>query len=145
MNMKDKLQYICMQFRIPGEILVYRWIPSGHINTAYYVAVYNGKEITQLLVQKINTYVVRDPIGMMRNIELLTEHVRGQERTMEKRRRLHFRHTADLIHRYDIQSTLMLEIDLPHEGSDKYRNLSVEQFAAKAYAAINRIRIISEY
>ena len=56
-----------------------------------------------------------------------------------------FRHTADLIHRYDIQSTLMLEIDLPHEGSDKYRNLSVEQFAAKAYAAINRIRIISEY
>ena len=95
MNMKDKLQYICMQFRIPGEILVYRWIPSGHINTAYYVAVYNGKEITQLLVQKINTYVFRDPIGMMRNIELLTEHVRGQERTMEKRRRLHFRHTAD--------------------------------------------------
>ena len=56
-----------------------------------------------------------------------------------------FRHTADLIHRYDIQSTLMLEIDLPHEGSDKYRNLSVEQFTAKAYAAINRIRIISEY
>ena len=95
MNMKDKLQYICLQFRIPGEILVYRWIPSGHINTAYYVAVYNGKEITQLLIQKINTYVFRDPIGMMRNIELLTEHVRGQERTMEKRRRLHFRHTAD--------------------------------------------------
>ena len=56
-----------------------------------------------------------------------------------------FRHTADLIHRYNINSTLMLEIDLPHEGSDKYRNLSVEQFTAKAYAAINRIRIISEY
>lgn len=91
----EKLQYICQQFRIPGEILVYRWIPSGHINTAYYVAVYNGKEVTQLLVQRINTYVFRDPIGMMRNIELLTEHVRSKERTMEKRRRLHFRHTAD--------------------------------------------------
>ncbi len=92
---KDKLSYICSQFRIPGEILVYRWIPSGHINTAYYVAVYSGKEIYQLLVQRVNTYVFRDPVGMMRNIERITEHIRSQERTMEKRRRLHFRHTAE--------------------------------------------------
>ncbi len=92
---KEKLAYICEQFRIPGEIIIYRWIPSGHINTAYYVAVYNGKEITQLLVQKINTYVFRDPVGMMQNIERITEHIRSQERTMEKRRRLHFRHTAE--------------------------------------------------
>ena len=90
---KQKLEYICRQFRIEGEILVYRWIPSGHINTAYYVAVYNGKEIYQLLIQRVNTYVFRDPVGMMRNIELLTEHVRRGEPTMEKRRRLHFRHT----------------------------------------------------
>ena len=47
---KEKLSYICSQFRIPGEILVYRWIPSGHINEAYYVALYDGKEIYQLLV-----------------------------------------------------------------------------------------------
>ncbi len=95
MNEKEKLSYICRQFRIEGEILVYRWIPSGHINTAYYVAVYNGKEIYQLLVQRVNTYVFRDPVGMMHNIELLTEHVRKAEPRMEKRRRLHFRHTAD--------------------------------------------------
>lgn len=94
-EVKEKLSYICSQFRIPGEILVYRWIPSGHINTAYYVAVYNGKEMYQLLVQRINTYVFRDPVGMMRNIERITEHIRSQERTMKKRRRLHFRHTAE--------------------------------------------------
>ena len=93
-EIKEKLAYICSQFRIEGEILVYRWIPAGHINTAYYAAVYNGKEIYQLLIQRINTYVFRDPVGMMKNIELLTEHVRGKEPTMEKRRRLHFRHTA---------------------------------------------------
>ena len=39
----------------------------------------------------------------------------------------------------------MLEIDLPREGSEKYRELSLEQFAAKAYAAVNRVRILSEY
>ena len=93
-DVKEKLAYICSQFRIEGEILVYRWIPAGHINTAYYVAVYNGKEIYQLLIQRVNTYVFRDPVGMMKNIELLTEHIRGKEPTMEKRRRLHFRHPA---------------------------------------------------
>ncbi len=92
---KEKLAYICSQFRIPGDILVYRWIPTGHINTAYYVAVYDGKEIYQLLFQRINTYVFRDPVGMMRNIDRITEHIRSQERAMEKRRRLHFRHTAE--------------------------------------------------
>ena len=91
---KEKLSYICSQFRIRGEILVYRWIPSGHINEAYYVALYDGKEIYQLLVQRVNTYVFRDPVGMMGNIDRITEHIRSQERDMEKRRRLHFRHTA---------------------------------------------------
>ena len=91
MNDKEKLTYICRQFRIEGDILVYRWIPAGHINTAYYAALYNGKEIYQFLIQRVNTYVFRDPVGMMRNIELLTEHVREFEPLMEKRRRLHFR------------------------------------------------------
>ncbi|MBQ9923154.1 MAG: hypothetical protein IJO66_00935, partial [Clostridia bacterium] len=85
MDEKEKLSYILKQFRIEGDILVYRWIPSGHINTAYYVAVYNGKEMYQFLVQRVNTYVFRDPVGMMRNIELLTEHVRKAEPKMEKR------------------------------------------------------------
>ncbi len=43
-EMKNKLQYICEQFRIPGEVILSRWIPNGHINEAYYVAVYDGKE-----------------------------------------------------------------------------------------------------
>ena len=92
---KEKLSYICSHFRIARDILVYRWIPSGHINEAYYAAVYDGKEIYQLLIQRINTYVFRDPVGMMRNIDRITEHIRAQERAMEKRRRLHFRHTAE--------------------------------------------------
>ncbi len=92
---KEKLSYICSRFRISGEILVYRWIPSGHINEAYYAAIYDGKEIYQLLIQRVNTYVFRDPVGMMRNIDRITEHIRAQERAMEKRRRLHFRHTAE--------------------------------------------------
>lgn len=55
-----------------------------------------------------------------------------------------FRRVADLIHASGYEGTLMLELDLPHEGSDKYADISMEQFVSKAFAAINRLRIISE-
>ena len=55
-----------------------------------------------------------------------------------------FRRVADLLHASGYRGTLMLEIDLPHEGSDKYADLSMEQFVSKAYAAVNRLRILSE-
>lgn len=56
-----------------------------------------------------------------------------------------FRHTAELIHDADYQGTLMLETDHPHEGSDKYSGLSLEQYVSKAFAAVNRLRIIADY
>ena len=92
---RDKLSFICREFRIPGELIIYRFIPSGHINTAYYVAMYDGHEVRQFLVQKINWYVFRDPVSMMRNIDLITSHIIHKEPTMERRRRLHFHHTAE--------------------------------------------------
>ena len=87
---RDKLAYICRQFRIPGELILYRLIPNGHINTAYYAALYDGKEVRQFLVQRVNWYVFREPISMMRNIDLITRHIMNKERTLERRRRLHF-------------------------------------------------------
>lgn len=55
-----------------------------------------------------------------------------------------YRRTAELLREYDYRGTLMLEIDLPGNRTDKYKDLSMEQFVHKAYAAINRLRIISE-
>lgn len=92
---REKLSYLCKQFRIPGEMILYRWIPTGHINTSYYVALYDGREVKQFLIQKVNTYVFREPIGMMRNIDLITQHIMSKEHAMERRRRLHFHHTAE--------------------------------------------------
>ncbi len=93
-HLKEKLSYICKKFRLPGELILYRWIPTGHINMAYYVALYDGKEVRQYLVQKINWFVFREPVPMMHNIELITQEIMNKERTMERRRRLHFHHTA---------------------------------------------------
>lgn len=91
----QKLSYICQQFRIEGELILYRFIPSGHINTAYYVGVYDGREVKQYLVQMVNWYVFKEPISMMHNIDLITQHIMEKEHTPERRRRLHFHHTAE--------------------------------------------------
>lgn len=56
-----------------------------------------------------------------------------------------FRRTAELLKQYNYSGTLMLEVDLPRAGSDKYIDLSAEQFVQKAYASINRLRILAEY
>ena len=92
---REKLACICRQFRIPGELILYRRIPNGHINTAYYTALYDGREVRQYLVQEVNWYVFREPVSMMRNIDLITKHIMAKEKTMERRRRLHFHHTAE--------------------------------------------------
>ena len=94
-DIKEKLAYICKQFRIPGELILYRLIPNGHINTAYYVALYDGTEVRQYLVQRVNWYVFKDPVSMMNNIDLITRHIMDKERTLERRRRLHFHHTSE--------------------------------------------------
>lgn len=93
-TIEAKLSFICKKFRLPGEMILHRWIPTGHINTAYYVALYDGKEVRQYLVQKVNWYVFREPVSMMHNIDLLTQHIMDKEPTLERRRRLHFHHTA---------------------------------------------------
>lgn len=90
-----KLQYLCRQFRIPGEIVRYRRISNGHINETYYAAVRAGNEEKAYLIQRVNTYVFRNPVGVMHNIELITKHIMDKERPLERRRRLHFHHTAD--------------------------------------------------
>ena len=92
---RAKLEYVCRQFRIPGELIIHRLIPNGHINTAYYVALYDGKEVRQYLAQSVNYYVFKDPVSMMRNIDLITKHIMEKEHAMERRRRLHFHHTAE--------------------------------------------------
>ena len=59
--------------------------------------------------------------------------------------KIDYRRTAELLKQYDYKGSLMLELDLPGARSDKYRELTLQQFVQKAYAAVNRLRIISEY
>ena len=97
-SLKDKLAFICEKFRIPGTLLWYKQKKSGNINATYEVMVKNGED-TGYVIQKINSYVFRDPEAMMNNIDLVTEYIMKKQKREQgeigRRYRLHYHHTAE--------------------------------------------------
>jgi len=88
--MKNKLAEIGRQFRLPGDLVSYEIIKNGNINTTYKVNYENpGKSY---IFQKINTYVFRNPVDIMENIDRVTTHIRAKNQDGIT---LHFHHTAD--------------------------------------------------
>ncbi len=88
---------VCSRFRIEGEFLSYEVLNSGHINSTYRVYFLRNGEKKDYIVQKVNTYVFRDPIAVMDNIALVTEYVRAkikQKQATAKRNVLHYSTTA---------------------------------------------------
>ena len=91
--MDEKLKEVCTAFRLPGTYLGYESIQVGIVNRTYKVnfRLDDGKE-KSFLVQNVNTYAFRNPIGLMNNIDLVTEHIRAK---CPQKLSLHFHHTAD--------------------------------------------------
>lgn len=58
-------------------------ISRGHINTTYTIYFDYGNRVKRYLLQAINTNVFKDPEGLMRNIELVTEW--GKEKLKEQK------------------------------------------------------------
>ena len=95
-NLQSQLEEVCRRFRIPGTIAGWQQLTSGHINTTYQVRCAHEGRQTAYLVQRVNTYVFRDPVQMMRNIDLITSHLMKKNQAAgitDRRSRLHFHHT----------------------------------------------------
>ena len=69
---------VCNRFNIQGEYRGYEIVNSGHINTTYRVYFFRHDELKDYIVQRVNTYVFRDPIAVMKNISLVTEYIRAK-------------------------------------------------------------------
>ena len=93
MNLHDKLLQVSRLFRIEYDYLGYETIQMGNVNRTYKVnfMLPEGKP-KSFLVQNVNTYAFRNPIGLMENIDNVTEHIRGKKPGQVA---LHFHHTAD--------------------------------------------------
>ena len=77
--MEKQILEAARAFGITGEPVEHTLIKTGNINQTNLVKFSDGKEY---IIQKVNTYVFRDPDGMMRNIAGVTAHLR--RKCMEK-------------------------------------------------------------
>ncbi len=89
---------VCQRFGIAGEYRSFETINSGHINSTYLVCYYRDGEEKKYILQRVNTYVFQDPIGVMDNISSVTEFIRAkikEKQTTAKRNVLHYSTTAE--------------------------------------------------
>ena len=93
MDLHNKLLEVSRLFRIDYEYLGYETIQMGNVNRTYKVnfMLPEGKP-KSFLVQNVNTYAFRNPVGLMDNIDMVTEHIRAKK---PGQLALHFHHTAD--------------------------------------------------
>ncbi len=92
------LQDVCAIFGIEGEYKCYEVIKTGNINQTYLVTYSRDGEDKPYIIQRVNTYVFKNPEGVMQNIGRVTEHIRSKIKesgVTAKRNVLHFLHTAE--------------------------------------------------
>ena len=93
MNIDEKLQQVCKEFCIQGTYAGHEMIQVGNVNKTYQVKfqMADGSD-KSFLVQNVNTYVFKNPVLVMENIDKVTEHIRAK---CPDQTTLHFHHTAD--------------------------------------------------
>ena len=73
----NDIKNVLPMFRFEGEYIDSRELTSGNINETY-VLEYRGNGRTNMyILQKVNTYVFRDPLGVMQNIAAVTAHLKA--------------------------------------------------------------------
>lgn len=71
------VEKIIDQFQIKGAVTSIEPFGGGHINDTYYVKCQKSGG-TDYLLQKVNTYVFKDIVGLMNNIDVVTRHLRSK-------------------------------------------------------------------
>ena len=89
----QEIQQVCEAFRIRGAFQSCEEIKMGNVNRTYKVNyIRDDGKPKSYIVQRVNTYVFKNPVQVMDNIDLVTEHLHARA---PKKRSLHFHHTAD--------------------------------------------------
>ncbi len=92
MSLLQTIRDIGKSFRLPGEVVSYGTIKDGIINATYRVNYKNENEEKSYIFQKINTYVFKNPEEIMKNIDLVTSHIRAKN---PGKITLHYHHAED--------------------------------------------------
>jgi hypothetical protein len=73
--MTADIPQIFANFAIDGIVECWKPIESGHINATFHVSVKTSQGSKSFLLQRINTFVFRDPVGLMLNVVRVTEYL----------------------------------------------------------------------
>lgn len=95
---EKQIREVCDRFGLQGEYRYYEVLNSGHINTTYRVFFWRDETLKDYILQRVNTYVFQDPVGVMANISSVTEFIRAkikEKQATAKRNVLHYSTTAD--------------------------------------------------
>lgn len=99
MSVEEKqIRAVVEIFQIEGNFKKFELIQSGHINSTYKVFVERQGEMKDYIVQRVNTYVFKDPEAVMYNIAGVTEFIRAKIKATgisAKRFVLHYAKTAN--------------------------------------------------
>ena len=117
---------IASAFRLNGKLVTCEEFGHGHINHTLKVTTDTGAEY---ILQRINKYVFRDPIRLMKNVSSVTEYLR--DRVEDSRMAMHFipTHEGLFYHRdrhgefwrmYDFMQGFCL--DIPESEEDFYQS-----------------------
>lgn len=88
----DDFLKVLNKFRIKGTLIDYKDVKMGHINSTFHLYVkHESGEVKSYIVQRINTYVFKNPYSVMKNIDLVTTFIRNKN----KNGTLHFHHIED--------------------------------------------------
>lgn len=74
--MDQKIESILSRYEFESPVVDCEPYGNGHINWTYKLETANGKKF---ILQRINTFVFQDPVGLMRNTQLLTDFMRKKE------------------------------------------------------------------
>ena len=91
-----KLQQVGAQFKLDQPFFTYTELPTGNVNRTFkadYIISEDGMaKVKSYLMQKVNTYAFRDPVGLMENIDKVTRFYHEKE---PQKLYMHFHHTPD--------------------------------------------------
>lgn len=75
-NLTRKFIFLCKKFGIEGEFKYYKIFNDGHINSTFLVVFEEDDKEKKYVLQKINTYVFKNPKHVMENIFNVTNHIK---------------------------------------------------------------------
>ena len=95
---ETKVLEVLSRFAIAGEYSHFEVINSGHINETYRAYFIRNGELKDYILQRVNTYVFKNPVAMMENIVNVTEYIRAKIKATgisAKRFVLHYQKAKD--------------------------------------------------